>query len=95
VTVRSVPATRKKARSYRSEARLSPKLQGALRKLGARVRELRQVCDFTQEELAGRAGLDPKHLQEIEAGKSNATMATVIGIADAVGISLTELFKGV
>jgi transcriptional regulator with XRE-family HTH domain len=39
--------------------------------------------------------LDPKHFQAIEYGRSNVTVASLVGVARALGVTLTELFKGV
>lgn len=58
------------------------------------MRELRTARDLTQEELARRAQLDPKHVQYIEAGNSNATVSTLLGLADGLGCTLADLFRG-
>lgn len=91
--VAAVAAT--KGRSYRSAARRSPQLRKTLTRLGKRIQELRHAAELTQEELAHRAGLDGKHLQEIEGGRINATVATLVGIAKALDVSLAELFADV
>lgn len=85
----------KKARRspYRSEARKSPALQRKLKRLGARIRELRG--DVSQEQAATRAKLDPKHWQAIEGGRVNTTVASLAGIAKALGVSISDLFLGV
>jgi transcriptional regulator with XRE-family HTH domain len=62
-------------------------------KLGRRVRSLRTARSFTQEELARRAQLDAKHVQTIEAGKSNVTVSTLLGLADALACSISDLFS--
>ncbi len=84
-----------KRREYRSQARTSPGLNAALVRLGRRVRLLRQERGLTQEEAAGQAKLDGKHFQEIEAGRVNVTMATLLGVAKAFGVPLSELLDGV
>jgi DNA-binding XRE family transcriptional regulator len=61
-----------------------PKLRGADREI-AKPRTI----------LAEHAHLDPKHLQEIERGSVNATVATLLGIARALKVSLADLFDGV
>ncbi len=50
---------------------------------------------MTQEVAASRAKIDSKHYQEIEAGRINATVASLVGIAKAFGVSLAELFDDV
>lgn len=66
-----------------------------LRKLGRRLQSLRAERGYSQEALADRAQLDPKHYQEVEHGRSNATMATLVALSKALGISLSDLFEGV
>lgn len=89
------PRGRGKSRGFRSAARRSPQLAKALTRLGKRIQEMRLQAQLTQEELAHRAGLDGKHLQEIETGKINTTIATLVGIAKALDVKLVELFTGV
>ena len=83
-----------KERRWRSEARSSPRLSPVLAKLGARIRDLRVEKGYSQEELARRARIDSKHLQTLEAGKSNATLSTLVALADALGHSLSDLLRG-
>jgi len=49
---------------------------------------------LTQEVTAERARLDYKHFQGIEGGKSNATVASLVGIAKALRVRLSVLFGG-
>lgn len=88
-----MPRAKKTAQPrWRSEARSRPDLAPTLKKLGRRVREMRLARDLTQEDLARGAEIDPKHLQDIEAGRSNPTVSTLLGIADALRCSIAELF---
>jgi transcriptional regulator with XRE-family HTH domain len=66
-----------------------------LRRLGRRLRALRDARGLTQERLAERAGVDAKHYQALESGLSNVTFATLLAVARALGVSLSELFDGV
>lgn len=43
-------------------------------------------------ELAPVALIDEKHLQLIETAKTNASVATLAGIAEALGVPLVDLF---
>jgi transcriptional regulator with XRE-family HTH domain len=47
---------------------------------------------LTQEEFARLVQIDPKHVQTIEAGASNVTVSTLLGIADALGCRIADLF---
>lgn len=79
----------------RSAARLAPKLSRATKQLGARIRALRLACGISQEEAAHRAGLDPKHFQAIEGARTNPTLASLIGVAKALRVGLSELLADV
>lgn len=61
--------------------------------LGKAVRELRTKRGMTQEDLAPEASITPKTLSLIERGEANPTWGTVRGIADALGVSMTDLAK--
>lgn len=70
-------------------------MKASLLRLDKRVRALRNEKGLTQEEAAGRASLDAKHLQMIEGGRTNATVASLVGIARSLGVTLAQLFEGV
>jgi transcriptional regulator with XRE-family HTH domain len=80
-------------RKWRSDARASPEVDKALRRLGRQIRALRISAGLTQEITAERARLDYKHFQGIEAGRSNVTVASLVGIAKALRVKLTVLFE--
>lgn len=62
-----------------------------LKELGRRIRRARIAADLTQEEAAAAAGIDYKHWQELEAGRVNATMRTLVRVAAAVGLRVWDL----
>lgn len=68
--------------------------------LGARVREYRKAQGLTQETLAHAAGITKNQVQLIEAGRgsaatpdvpSNPRATTLHGLAEALGISMSDL----
>lgn len=65
----------------------------ALNRLGKRIRALRLEGNLTQEEAAEIAKLDEKHWQDVEHARTNPTVATLVGIARALGTTLSELFE--
>ena len=65
----------------------------ALNRLGKRVRALRLDRELTQEAAAEIAKLDEKHWQDIEGARTNPTVATLVGIARALKVTLSELFE--
>jgi len=63
------------------------------KQFGDRVRQLRMVRDLSQEELAYKAGVHRTYLGGIERGERNPSLRNIAAIADALGISLSELFR--
>lgn len=77
---------------YRSSARDAPGVAAALVRLGKRIKALRNERALTQEAAAERAKLDEKHWQDIEGGRTNPTVATLVGIARALSVEVAQLF---
>ena len=63
------------------------------RQLGLRLRAIREHGGLTQQEAAERAGLHPVAIARLENGKQNATLATLVCLAAAYRVSLSELFS--
>lgn len=63
------------------------------RAIGARIRAARIHANLTQEALALRIGIDRPSIVEIEQGQRNATIDTLIRIADAIGVPLADLVR--
>ena len=63
-------------------------------KLGNRIRELRQQTGLSQEKFALIIDMDRTYFASVEAGKRNISIINIKKIADGLGISLSELFKG-
>jgi transcriptional regulator with XRE-family HTH domain len=66
----------------------------AQRALGARLRELRQERDLTQEAAAELAGLHAKHLSVVENGGVNVTLSSLVALAVAYKVSVADFFLG-
>lgn len=79
------------AQKWRSTARYSRELTSAVKKLGARVRQLRTTAGLTQEQLAAKARLDGKHVQTIERGIGNPTLATLLALARGLSCKVSIL----
>jgi DNA-binding XRE family transcriptional regulator len=79
--------------TWRSSARDAPGVARALNRLAKRVRALRLGAQLTQEEAAETAKLDGKHWQDIEGARTNPTVATLVGVARALEVTLSELFE--
>jgi len=72
-----------------------PKRNGILSTLGLNVRRQREAKELTQENLAERAGLDPTYISGIERGLRNPGIKNVARLAKALGLTTSELCKGV
>ncbi len=59
--------------------------------LGSRLRALRQEQRETLAETAGRAGVSPQYLSEVERGRKEPSSEMIAALAGALGTSLGEL----
>ena len=64
-----------------------------IKKLGKRVSKLRQLRGFSQADLAGKCEVDIRTIQRVEKGEHGTGLHILFAIADALSISLTELFE--
>jgi transcriptional regulator with XRE-family HTH domain len=61
--------------------------------LGRRLRQMRRARELSQEALAAAAGVHPKHLSEIERANKDPRATTVVRLADALGVTVAELYE--
>lgn len=61
---------------------------------GRRLRELRTGVDRTQADVAAEAGVDRAFYVNVENGKSNISLEKIFSLADALGVDVVELFRG-
>jgi transcriptional regulator with XRE-family HTH domain len=64
------------------------------KKLGKRIKELRQERGLSQEAFAHSAGLDRTYIPSIEKGERNISLEVIEKIAKALGLKISELLKG-
>jgi transcriptional regulator with XRE-family HTH domain len=60
--------------------------------VGERLRELRRFRRCTLRTVAERSGLSESFLSQVERGRSSASIASLRRIADALGVSIADLF---
>jgi transcriptional regulator with XRE-family HTH domain len=60
---------------------------------GKRVRELRQIAEITQEELALKSGLDRSYVGQVERGERNVSLGNIHKIAAGLGVSPSALLE--
>jgi transcriptional regulator with XRE-family HTH domain len=63
------------------------------RKVGKRIVQIREKKGWSQSDLARVCLKDRQSIERIESGKTNPTLFTLYGIASALEVSLTDLFR--
>lgn len=71
---------------------MAPVIRRELKRLGMRLRELREKQGLTQEQAAEAIGVHPKSMPRIEGGTANPTVATLVAASVAYKVPLRELF---
>jgi transcriptional regulator with XRE-family HTH domain len=61
--------------------------------VGERLRALRRFRRCTLRMIAERSGLSESFLSQVERGRSSASIASLRRIADALGVSMADLFE--
>jgi transcriptional regulator with XRE-family HTH domain len=69
-----------------------PEHKAALRRLGLRIRQLREAEGLTLDRASSAAGIDLSHWQRIEAAQKNVTIGTLVKMAGALRVDIEELF---
>jgi transcriptional regulator with XRE-family HTH domain len=65
----------------------------ARQQVGQRLKHLRRVRGYTQEQLAERIEISPKYLSSIERGAENPTLDLLGRLAQGLQVELYELFQ--
>ena len=64
-----------------------------IKQFGQNLRALRKRKGFSQEGFALHAGLDRTYIGGIERGERNPALKTILQLAEALGVDVTELFQ--
>ncbi len=64
-----------------------------INEIAARIRELREVCDYTQEKLAAELGVDPQAYAGFEEN-GDFPISVIYEIANKFGVDFNELVTG-
>lgn len=65
-----------------------------LKQFGLRVRELRRARGLSQEAFADQCNLDRTYIGGIERGERNVALRNIAVIAQALGVSISDLTAG-
>ncbi|HRI78375.1 MAG TPA: helix-turn-helix transcriptional regulator [Cyclobacteriaceae bacterium] len=63
-------------------------------KVGKRIREIREKIEMSQKDLAYSSDLDRSYIASVENGQRNISIVNLEKIAKSLGVTLSELFKG-
>ena len=63
--------------------------------LGMRIRYLREQKKMTLEDLSFESNVNKNYLSDLERGNRNPTVKILSRIAEALEVTLEELFKGI
>ena len=64
-----------------------------LRELAERIKTLREAQGWTQEQFAERAAMQRSYLADLELGRRNPSVRTLVKVANAFGIAVSELLE--
>lgn len=62
-------------------------------RIGRRIRDVRESRNLTQERVILAVPMNRAHYQDIEAGRANPTLRTLLRIARAIGVPVHELVR--
>ena len=62
------------------------------KRIGERIREVRQDKKMTQAQLANEANISLSHMSDIENGKRNISLDILERVTDKLGIRLSDFF---
>ena len=63
--------------------------------VGQRIREIREKVEMSQKDLAYSSDLDRSYIASVESGQRNISIVNLEKIANSLGVSLSELLKGI
>lgn len=62
-------------------------------KIGLRIKNLRELANMSQKDLAYSAELDRSYIASVENGQRNISIVNIEKIATALGVTLKEFFN--
>jgi transcriptional regulator with XRE-family HTH domain len=62
--------------------------------VGERIRKMRRAKGWRQIDLAEHSGVHEVHISDLERGTREAGLRTISKIANALGVSISELLRG-
>ena len=65
-----------------------------INEIGARLRELREVSEYTVEQVAAELGLEPELYRSYEEDGKDIPISVIFGVANMFGVDFTEIVTG-
>lgn len=62
-------------------------------KVGKQIQKLRELKGLSQQDLAAKCNFEKSNMSRLEAGRVNPTLSTLEKVANALDITLAELFS--
>ncbi len=66
-----------------------------IKEMASRIKELREITHFTEEEMAQKTGVSVKEYLDCENGRSDLSFAFIYRCAIAFGVDVTDIIEGV
>ena len=87
--------TKAEPMSYRGTPSELPRLRMSVDDgIATRVRQFRETCGVTQEELASKLNLPCEQIQQYERGKNRISAGAAYEIAQALDVPIAQIFEG-
>jgi transcriptional regulator with XRE-family HTH domain len=86
-----VASLREGSSSKATQPRESAAFRRVAVQLGHRIRTLRLALGWSVEKAAERFGIEPAHVRRVEAGRTNPSLATLVGIAHGLSTDVVGL----
>ena len=64
-----------------------------IKKVGQNIKSIRERQNLTQVDLAFKCDFDKTSINRLEAGRTNPTIKTLLKIADALEVKISDLFN--
>ncbi len=64
-----------------------------IQKILSNIKKIRIKNGLTQEQLGDNCGLEKQHIYRIESGRTSPTLKTLIKLAKALDVELSDLLK--
>jgi transcriptional regulator with XRE-family HTH domain len=61
-------------------------------KIGKHIQKVRDLKGISQQDLAAKCNFEKSNMSRLEAGRVNPTLSTLEKVANALEVSLSELF---